>query len=91
MDQVTFEESKARLEEIAELVENPEISLDDALLLYEEAVKIGLHACEVSEQGIIVEDEPEDAASEEPEAPLDDVASPDAAFPDTSASEDDRS
>lgn len=91
MDQVTFEESKARLEEIAEMVENPEISLDDALLLYEEAVKIGLHACEVSEQGIIVEDDPEDASSEGTETPLDGAASPEAAFPDASASEDDRS
>lgn len=53
MDELTFDESKARLEEIANLVEDPEISLDDALTLYEEAVKLGLHACEVSEQDIL--------------------------------------
>ncbi len=55
MDDLTFEESKARLEEIAALVEDPQISLDEALKLYEEAVKIGLHACDVSEQDILSE------------------------------------
>lgn len=53
MDALTFDESKARLEEIADLVEDPDISLDDALVLYEEAVKIGLHACDVSEQDLL--------------------------------------
>lgn len=66
MEELTFDESKARLEEIADLVEDPEISLDDALKLYEEAVKIGLHACDVSEQDIL-----SDASVEE--VPADDV------------------
>lgn len=57
MDAMTFDESKARLEEIADMVEDPEISLDDALKLYEEAVRIGLHACDVSEQDILGTDE----------------------------------
>lgn len=52
MDELTFEESNARLHEIADMVQDPAISLDEALTLYEEAVKLGLHACEVSEEGI---------------------------------------
>lgn len=56
MEELTFDQSKARLEEIANLVEDPNISLDDALALYEEAVKIGLHACDVSEQDILLDE-----------------------------------
>ncbi len=68
MDGLSFDEAKARLDEIADAVEDPAISLDDALALYEEAVKIGLHACEVSEQDAL-------AADEEPQADADmDVA-----------------
>lgn len=68
MDGLSFDEAKARLDEIADAVEDPAISLDDALALYEEAVKIGLHACEVSEQDVL-------AADEEPQADADvDVA-----------------
>ena len=64
MDGLSFDEAKARLDEIADAVEDPAISLDDALALYEEAVKIGLHACEVSEQDVL-------AADEEPQADAD--------------------
>lgn len=57
MDDLSFDEAKARLDEIADAVEDSAISLDDALALYEEAVKIGLHACEVSEQDVLAVDE----------------------------------
>lgn len=56
MDGLSFDEAKARLDEIADAVEDPAISLDDALALYEEAVKIGLHACEVSEEDVLAAD-----------------------------------
>lgn len=56
MEDLTFDQSKARLEEIADLVEDPDISLDDALALYEEAVKIGLHACDVSEEDLLMDE-----------------------------------
>lgn len=74
MDELTFEESKARLEEIANLVEDPAISLDEALALYEEAVKIGLHACDVSEQDILV-DETDDEVHCSAEQPGDEPSS----------------
>lgn len=45
----SFDSLKARLDEIAEQVSKDDISLDDALSLYEEAVNIGLAACDVSE------------------------------------------
>ena len=40
-----------RLDEIVEAVSAPGISLDEALALYEEAVKLGLSACDLSEEG----------------------------------------
>ncbi len=36
--ETTFEESIARLEEISELLENQEISIDESIKLYEEGV-----------------------------------------------------
>ena len=44
----TFE----RLSEIVDEVSAEDISLDDALKLYEEAVKLGLSACDLSEQDL---------------------------------------
>ena len=44
-----FDDLKARLDEIVEEVSSEDISLDDALALYEEAVNIGLAACDASE------------------------------------------
>lgn len=49
-----FEAMKTRLDEIAEEVSAEGISLDEALALYEEAVKLGLAACDVSEADILV-------------------------------------
>ena len=63
-----FESMKARLDQIVDEVSAAGISLDEALALYEEAVKLGLSACDVSEADILVADEePEqDASSEQP-------------------------
>ena len=48
----TFEDVHERLSEIVEEVSAEDISLDDALKLYEEAVKLGLSACDLSEQDL---------------------------------------
>ena len=48
----SFEDVRARLDEIVEAVNAEGVSLDDALALYEEAVKLGLSACDLSEQDI---------------------------------------
>ena len=48
----TYDELNARLNEIADTVSNENISLDDALTLYEEAVGLGLRGCEMLEVGI---------------------------------------
>ena len=78
-----FEAVKARLEEIANAVDDESLSLDEALDLYEEAVKLGLQASNLLETGIVIEDEPE------PEAPASTGASTDAsADASTSASAD---
>lgn len=47
-----FSAALARLEEIARDVDSDDITLDRALELYEEAVKIGLSACDLSELDI---------------------------------------
>lgn len=53
---MTFEDIRARLDQIVDEVNAEGISLDDALLLYEEAVKLGLSACDVSEQDVLIAD-----------------------------------
>ena len=47
----SYDQVRDRLDEIVEAVSAPGISLDDALALYEEAVKLGLSACDLSEEG----------------------------------------
>lgn len=47
-----FEEVKARLDEIVDAVSDDEISLDNALDLYEEAVKLGMQVSSVLEEDI---------------------------------------
>lgn len=56
-----FESVKNRLAEIADAVDDENLSLDDALDLYEEAVALGLQASDLLEAGIVApeEDEPE--------------------------------
>ena len=45
----SFDAVKERLEQIAEEVAREGLPLDDALALYEEAVQLGLAACDLSE------------------------------------------
>lgn len=47
----SYDQVRGRLDEIVEAVNAPGISLDEALALYEEAVKLGLSACDLSEEG----------------------------------------
>ena len=49
-----FETTKARLAEIADAVSDENLSLDDALDLFEEAVALGLQASDLLETGIVV-------------------------------------
>ncbi len=60
----SFEDVKSRLDEIVEEISQEEISLDDALSLYEEAVKLGLEACDLSESDILNESTESDVLSE---------------------------
>lgn len=46
----SYDEVRARLDEIAEAVSAEGVTLDEALALYEEAVKLGLLACDLSEE-----------------------------------------
>ena len=45
----TYDDVRARLDEIVDEVNAEGVGLDDALALYEEAVKLGLLACDLSE------------------------------------------
>lgn len=67
----SFESVKDRLDQIAEDVAREDLPLDEALALYEEAVKLGLKACDLSEIGPF--DAQEDA-SEGAAAALEDAA-----------------
>ena len=60
-----FEAVKNRLAEIAEAVDDESLSLDDALGLYEEAVALGLQASDLLETGIVVPDNPDEAAAQQ--------------------------
>ncbi len=69
-DAGSFSSVKERLNEIVDEISSEDISLDDALTLYEEAVKLGLAACDLSEADLSeVENTDEalnDAVSPEP-------------------------
>lgn len=69
----TFEDLRARLEQIVDEVSAEGVSLDEALALYEEAVKLGLSACDLSERDV------EQALSQEGEAAAGEAVLPDAA------------
>ena len=78
-DRGTFESVRTRLEEIVEAVGAEDVTLDEALALYEEAVKLGLAACDLSEKDVeaaFPEDAPADAAAED--APAEDAPAEDA-------------
>ncbi len=63
----TFTEIRDRLEEIALEVKGDKISLDAALDLYDEAVKLGMEATELLESMDENPDADTDAASQNPE------------------------
>ena len=44
-----FDDIRQRLSEIVDIVSEDDIDLDEALKLYEEAVKLGIAACDASE------------------------------------------
>lgn len=76
----SFDAVKERLDEIAEEVTREGLPLDEALALYEEAVQLGLAACDLSEAdlGLAAADE---AADGEAAAVADAESAPDAAAP----------
>ncbi len=47
---VSFEEAYKKLEQIAQKLENPEISLDESIALFEEGVKLSKYCSEVLEK-----------------------------------------
>lgn len=60
----SFEQLRNRLDEIVDEVNTEGISLDEALALYEEAVKLGLSACDLSEKdALAVLDQPTEEQS----------------------------
>ena len=74
----TFEDVKARLDQIVDAVGDDSLPLDNALALYEEAVGLGLRASDLLEEGIEARREAEETrAAESDEAPAD--AAPDEA------------
>lgn len=54
----SFDSIKERLDAIADEVSREDLSLDDALALYEEAVGLGIRACDASEADLKL-DEPD--------------------------------
>lgn len=65
----SFEQVRARLDAIVDEVNAEGVSLDEALALYEEAVKLGLSACDLSEKdALAVLDEAADEAAVDPAA-----------------------
>ncbi len=63
-DPNTFDEVKARLNEIVEAVSDDGLPLDDALALYEEAVVLGLRASDLLESDLDAADERAAVSSE---------------------------
>jgi exodeoxyribonuclease VII small subunit len=51
-EQPTFDGVADRLRDIVDVVEASDISLDEALSLYEEAIKLGTQAADLCEEGI---------------------------------------
>lgn len=72
----SFEDVRGRLEQIVDEVNAEGISLDDALELYEEAVKLGLSACELSESDLLPEEPQADGAASPQVAETPESASP---------------
>lgn len=80
--ETSFDEVRARLDEIVEEVGAEGITLDEALSLYEEAVKLGLAACDLSEQDALsAADTLDEQAAAAGEDAADAQAAPDDAAP----------
>ena len=74
----SYSKVKARLDEIVEAVSDDELPIDEALSLYEEAVKLGLAASDLIERDM---EEHQEGGSEDDETAV--AAAEDAAEPDT--------
>ena len=62
----TYEQVKGRLDEIVQAVSDEGLSLDDALDLYEEAVKLGMRASQlIEDQTLAVSPNAEEADEED--------------------------
>ena len=61
----TYDDVRARLDEIVDAVNAEGVGLDDALALYEEAVKLGLLACDLSEEDALALADPSDGEQHE--------------------------
>lgn len=72
-----FEDVKMRLDEIVEAVSSEDISLDDALKLYEEAVELGLVASSLLEENLEARNAAydEEQASDQPDEETDEEQS----------------
>lgn len=68
--QDSFEEIQTRLQEIVDAVSDDALPLDDALMLYEEAVQLGLRASTLLEEGIAAQDSESNSGSNEEESSL---------------------
>lgn len=68
-EETNFEDIKQRLGQIVERVSEDDIDLDEALALYEEAVKLGVAACDASEYGIETEEAEEKSIETETTKP----------------------
>lgn len=73
----SFDQVRSRLDEIVDEVNAEGISLDEALALYEEAVKLGLSACDLSEKdALAVLEEPAQGEGEAHADPSAEAAAP---------------
>lgn len=64
-DMSSYEEVNGRLKEIADLVADDSISLDAALDLFEEAVRLGVRASSLIEEDIATRNAQQDQLSED--------------------------
>lgn len=73
----TYAQVNERLKEIVEQVSDDDMPLDDALGLFEEAVKLGMRASDMLEQDIEQREEADDASEDDTtaEQTVDDTAS----------------
>ena len=78
-DAPTYEGINDRLKQIVTLVDDPDIPLDDALDLFEEAVSLGMQASSLLEQGIAEQKAADAASNDAADAALNDASGNDVA------------